>query len=45
MREITAFMKIFSKRNAVVGSLAIFAGRKYAKRRVRGMTSRLRFGR
>jgi len=35
-------MKIFRKRNALVGSLALFVGRKYAKRRMRGMTSRLR---
>jgi hypothetical protein len=35
-------MKIFSKRNALVGSMTLFFGRKYAKRRMRGMTSRLR---
>jgi hypothetical protein len=35
-------MKVFSKRNALVGSLALFVGRKVAKRKMRRMTSRLR---
>jgi hypothetical protein len=38
-----AGMTIFNKRNALIGSAAIFFARKYAKRRMHGMTSRLRF--
>jgi hypothetical protein len=35
-------MKIFSKRNALIGSMAIFVGKKVAKRKMRSVTSRLR---
>jgi hypothetical protein len=35
-------MTIFSKRNALVGSVALYVGRKVAKRKLRGVTSRLR---
>jgi len=35
-------MKIYSKRNALVGSLALYVGRKIAKRKMRAMTRRLR---
>jgi hypothetical protein len=38
-------MKIFTKRNALVGSMALFVGRRYARRRMRGMTGRVRPGR
>ena len=38
-------MTIFSKRNALVGSLALFFGRRYAKRRMRAMAGRLRIAR
>jgi len=38
-----AGMTIFNKRNALIGSAAILFARKYAKRRMRGMTGRLRF--
>jgi hypothetical protein len=33
-------MAIFSKRNALIGWLALMAGKAYAKRRVRRSTSR-----
>jgi hypothetical protein len=33
-------MRIFSKRNAVIGWLALVVGKKYAKRRVRRLASR-----
>jgi hypothetical protein len=38
-------MTIFSKRNALAGALAIFVARRYAKRKMSGMTGRLRFNR
>ena len=38
-------MKAFSKRNALVGAVTLFFAKKYAKKKVRGMTGRVRFGR
>lgn len=38
-------MKIFSKRNALIGSIVLFFGRRYAKRRIHSMAGRLRFNR
>ena len=38
-------MKIFSKRNALIGWIALLVARWYAKRRMRATTGRLRFGR
>jgi hypothetical protein len=36
-------MKTFSKRNALIGSATLFFARRYAKRRMHGVTNRLRF--
>jgi hypothetical protein len=36
-------MKMFSKRNALVGSATLFFARRYAKRRMHGIAGRLRF--
>jgi hypothetical protein len=38
-------MKILSKRNAVIGWTALLVARWYAKRRVHGSGTRVRFGR
>jgi hypothetical protein len=38
-------MTIFSKRNALVGAIAIFFARLYARRKLRGVRGRLGFGR
>jgi len=35
-------MKIFSKRNALLGSLALYVGKRVAKRKMRRVASRLR---
>ena len=39
----TCAMKIYSKRNALIGSLALFLGRRYARKKLRGASGRLRF--
>jgi hypothetical protein len=36
-------MKMLSKRNALIGTATLFFARRYAKRRMHGVTSRLRF--
>jgi len=33
-------MKIFSKRNALIGSITLFFAKRYMKRRFRGKTAR-----
>jgi hypothetical protein len=38
-------MKMFSKRNALIGWVALVFARRYAKRRVARTTGRLRLGR
>jgi len=38
-------MKTFSKRNALVGAMTLFFAKKYAKKKMRGATGRLRLGR
>ena len=38
-------MSMFSKRNALVGAMTLFFAKKYAKRKMRGVTGRVRFGR
>jgi len=38
-------MKIYSKRNALVGAMTLFFARRYAKRRMHTMTGRLKLGR
>jgi len=38
-------MKMLSKRNALVGAIALFFARRYAKSKIGAVTGRLRFNR